>query len=93
VAASSTQAETGTIENVDVRGGGIVARGAGVNAGSSLTVQHSSISEGEIYATGTVSAGTELNLTSNWITNGGVDYENGANGLIQGNTLIAAACP
>jgi hypothetical protein len=78
---------TGTVENVDVRGGGIVARGAGVNAGSSLNVRNSSISGGNIYATGTVSAGSVLNLTSNWITTT-IDYENGANGLIEQNSIL-----
>ena len=78
---------TGTVENVDVRGGKIVARGAGVNLGSSLNVQNSSISGAGIYATGTVSAGSVLNLTSNWITTT-VDYENGANGDIERNTFL-----
>jgi hypothetical protein len=83
----------GTVENVDVESGGIIARGEGVDAGSTLTVRHSSISGDGVYATGTVSAGSVLNLTSNWITYSGnsgaaVDYENGANGLIEGNTVI-----
>jgi nitrous oxidase accessory protein len=85
----------GTIENVDVRVGGIAAVGFPTNMGgrgSDLTVQHSSISGGGFYAAGTVGGGSELNLTSNWITCGdgctAVDYENGANGLMQGNTII-----
>jgi hypothetical protein len=86
---------SGTVEDVDVRSGGIVARGEGVNAGSTLTVKDSSISGGGVYASGTVSAGSILNLTSDWITSIGnsgtaVDYENGANGLIERNTIILA---
>jgi hypothetical protein len=85
----------GTVEDVEVRSGGIVARGEGVNSGSLLTVKDSSISGGGVSAYGTVSGGSTLNLTSNWITSIGgsgtaVDYENGASGLIERNTIIPA---
>jgi Right handed beta helix region len=81
----------GTVENVDVRVGGIVAVGYGTDLGSNLTVQHSSISGGGVYAGGPVGGGTSLTLTSNWITCGNcaaIDYESDSSGLIQGNTII-----
>jgi hypothetical protein len=76
---------SGTVENVDVRSGGISALGLGVGPGSSVNVVSSSILGGTD-ADGTVSAGSELNLTNNWIV-GDVNYGE-AGGLVQGNTIF-----
>jgi hypothetical protein len=83
----------GTVENVDIRVGGIFATGYGPDLGSDLTVQNSSISGGGVNASGPVGGETLLNLISNWITSGGgaaVQYNASAAGLIQGNTILAS---
>jgi hypothetical protein len=74
----------GTLDNLDVRSGGISALGLGISPPSNLTVVNSS-TVGNIYANGTVEASSVLNLTNNWIA-GGVEYDD-AGGLVQGNTI------
>jgi hypothetical protein len=59
---------SGTVENVDVRSGGVVADPAGNFMCSTLNVRNSSVSSGGIYAGGNVGfCSTVLNLASNWI--------------------------
>jgi hypothetical protein len=79
---------SGTVENVDVRNGGISALGQGVSRTSSLSVVNSSII-GTVSANGTVEGSSVLNLTNSWIA-GGVEYGD-AGGLVQGNTIVGAA--
>jgi len=82
----------GTVEGVDVRGGGIGIVGDGVTLGSNVTVRNSSVSGAGIYASGPVGGESTLDLKSNWIAYTGagnaIDYESDSSGLIENNTIL-----
>jgi hypothetical protein len=86
---------SGTVENVDVRSGGIVADLAGnfIPMCSTLNVRNSSVSSGGIYAGGNIGAcSTVLNLASNWIVSSsptafGVFYDESTSGTAAHNVI------